>query len=103
MRRGITKALYWPLEERRIVGGVWSPGRWRLSQVFKDKEDTDQWGKEGEDVHRTADSMNECSHRDERQVQVFWEKGSKWICSIWEKGVWYDGGGSWRVIVCWRQ
>lgn len=31
-----------------------------MSKVFKDREDTDQWTKEGEDIPRAADSVSKC-------------------------------------------
>lgn len=52
-----------------------------MSKVFKDKEDTDEWGTEGEDIPSTRDSMSKCSDKDEWQVQVFGGTGV-W-CGVW--------------------
>lgn len=34
---------------------MWSSGRWCVSKVFRDKEDTGQSGKKGEDIPRAAE------------------------------------------------
>lgn len=54
------------------MSGVWSSGRWCFSKIFRDKGDTGQWGKEGEDLPRAAERRN--AQTQMKAVQVLWER-----------------------------